>query len=320
MDELNDTPLSHNLTSIREFIILGLPGSKKLQPLLFSTLYAVYVLTVFENVVIILIIWHERNLHTPMYFFLGHFSFLEIWYTTNIVPKMLACLVPGGNIISFDGCIVQLFFFFFLSSTECCLLAVMALDRYLAICNPLRYAPLMNRRVCYQLVIGSWVGGFVTTFAPIFLISRLDFCRSNVIDHFYCDAPPLLKLSCSSTTLNDLLDFICASAVIVSSFMITLVSYIHIISTVMKVPSSKGKRKAFSTCASHLAVVIIYYGSVTFMYVRPKVSYAFDLSKMLAVFYTVVTPLLNPVIYCFRNKDVKNALRKVFCHRSSSEK
>ncbi|XP_069098188.1 olfactory receptor 6B1-like [Pleurodeles waltl] len=302
-----------NQTVPTEFIILGFPQSRNLQPLIFSLLFMDYLLTACENAVIIFIICKDRKLHTPMYFFLGYFSLLEMCCISVTVPKMLACLLSGGNAISFGGCIAQLFFFFFLSSTECILFTEMAFDRYLAICNPLRYSSIMSRRLCFQLVMLSWIGGFITTFIPIFLISRLYFCGLNIINHFFCDAPPLLNLSCSTVALNNIINLICSSLVIVSSVLIILVSYIYIISAVLKVPSTKGKRKAFSTCASHLTVVFIYYGTVSFMYVRPKASDAFDSSKIVAVFYTLVTPLLNPFIYCFRNNDVKKNLKNLLC-------
>ncbi|XP_029435434.1 olfactory receptor 6N1-like [Rhinatrema bivittatum] len=303
--------VARNHTLVTEFIILGFPSLKTLHPLPFLLLLIMYLLTVLGNIVIITVVWIEARLHTPMYFYIGNFSFLEIWYTTVIVPKMLQNILTGNNIISFFGCIFQLFFFFFLSSTECFLLVAMAYDRYLAICNPLRYSTLMNPRVCVLLVLIAWMGGFLSTFIPILLLSQLPFCGPNVINHFFCDAPPLLKLSCADTYLNDLLDFVCASAIIVTSFTLILISYIYIIITISKIPSVQGKKRAFSTCASHLIVVVIYYGTVTFMYVRPKVSFSFDLNKVVAVFYTVFTPILNPVIYCLRNKEVKKSLSQV---------
>ncbi|XP_077136800.1 olfactory receptor 6B9-like [Ranitomeya variabilis] len=301
--------VAHNESLTLEFMILGFPGSSGLQYFFFTLLLDSYLLTLLSNIMIILITWKEACLQTPMYFFLRNFSFLEVCYITVTVPKILATITVHGRFISFIGCMTQLFFFFFLSSTECFLLGVMAFDRYLAICHPLQYPSLMTASFCRNLTIASWIVGFTTTFPPILLISRLTFC-SNIVNHFFCDAPPLLKISCIDTFLNDLLDFICASIVIVTSFAVTLFSYVYIIITVLKIPTTKGKRKAFSTCGSHLTVVLIYYGTVIFMYVRPKVGFTFTLNRVVSVFYVVVTPILNPIIYCLRNKEVKESVKK----------
>ncbi|KAM3936470.1 olfactory receptor 6B1-like [Leptodactylus fuscus] len=301
--------VANNESQMMGFMIVGFPGSTGLQYLFFTLLLFSYLLTLLSNITIIIITWHERCLQTPMYFYLRSFSFLEVCYITVTVPKTLATITIDGRFISFTGCITQLFFFFFLSSTECFLLGVMAFDRYLAICYPLRYSSLMTISLCRNLNISSWLVGFATTFPPIFLISQLPFC-SNFVNHFFCDAPPLLKISCVDTSLNDLLDFLCASTVIVTSFNITLFSYACIIVAVLKIPTTEGRKKAFSTCGSHLTVVLIYYGTVIFMYVRPKVGFTFTLNRVVSVFYVVVTPILNPVIYCLRNKEVKKSFKK----------
>ncbi|XP_063312505.1 olfactory receptor 6B1-like [Pelobates fuscus] len=299
-----------NGSLVKEFIILGFPGSHPFQCFLFLLLFITYLITLLSNTGIIILICRERSLHTPMYYYLCVFALLETFYVSVIVPKILATITPHGRIISFLCCITQLFFFFFLSSTECFLLGVMAFDRYLAICYPLRYSSLMNSNMCRNLTLSSWCGGFVTIFPSIVLISQLPFCGSNFINHFFCDSPPVLQLSCADTYLIDLLDFICSSMVIVSSFSITLISYLYIIVAVLKIPTTKGRTKAFSTCGSHLIVVLVYYGTVTFMYVRPKVGYTFTLNRVIAVFYTVITPILNPIIYCLRNKEVIKAFKK----------
>ncbi|KAM8960698.1 olfactory receptor 6F1-like [Pelodytes ibericus] len=301
-----------NGSLVKEFIILGFPGSPPLQYLLFVVLLITYLITLISNFTIIVLIYRERSLHTPMYFYLRNFFFLEICYISVTVPKILVTITPNGRLISFPSCVMQLFFFFYLSSTECFLLGVMAFDRYLAICHPLRYPAVMDSCMCRNLMIGSWIGGFVTTFPPILLISQLPFCKSHFINHFFCDAPPLLQISCADTYLNDLLDFICSSVVIVTSFIVTFISYIYIIVTVLKIPTTKGRAKAFSTCGSHLIVVLVYYGTVIFMYVRPKAGFTFSLNRVVAVFYTVITPIANPIIYCLRNKEMKKACLKNF--------
>lgn len=298
-----------NYSQLNEFIILGFPGSLSLQYFCFLLLLITYVLTLISNFVIIIITSVERRLHTPMYFYLRNLSFLEICYVSVTVPKILTTISSDGRYIFFTGCIIQMFFFFFLGSTECFLFGIMAYDRYLAICHPLRYTTLMNNTMCYGLSICSIIGGFVTTFPPIVLISQLPFCRSNIINHFFCDSPPLLQLSCADTYLIDMLDFFCASFVALSSFLVTLISYFYILAKVLRIPA-KSRSKTISTCCAHLIVVFIYYSTVIFMYVRPKVSYAFTLNRVVAIFYTVITPILNPIIYCLRNKEVKNSIKK----------
>ncbi|XP_018417193.1 PREDICTED: olfactory receptor 6B1-like [Nanorana parkeri] len=298
-----------NQSKLVEFIILGFPGSLSLQYVCFLLLLITYLLTLISNCVIIIITWTERRLHTPMYFYLRNLSFLEICYVSVIVPKILTTITSNGRYISFHGCIIQMLFFFFLGSTECCLFGVMAYDRYLAICHPLRYTTLMNTTMCYSLSICSVIGGFLTTFPPILLISQLPFCGSNIINHFFCDSPPILQLSCADTYLIDKMDFLFASLVSLLSFSVTLISYFYIFVKVLHIPANS-RRKTFSTCSSHLIVVFIYYSTVIFMYVRPKVSFTFTLNRVVAVFYTVITPILNPIIYCLRNEEVKNSIKK----------
>ncbi|XP_075424095.1 olfactory receptor 6P1-like [Ascaphus truei] len=309
-----------NVSLVMEFILLGFPGTPPLQHFFFLLLLITYLITLLSNIMIMIIIWREECLHTPMYYYLRNFSFLEVCYVSVTVPKILVTITSQGRMISFASCITQLFFFFFLSSTECFLLAVMAFDRYLAICYPLRYPALMNSYICLRLTMCAWLGGFITTFPPILLVSQLPLCKSNLINHFFCDAPPLLKLSCRDTYLNDILNFICSSLVILTSFLVILISYLYIIATIIKIPTIKGKRKAFSTCGSHLIVVLIYYGTVISMYVRPSAGFTFSLNRIVSVFYTVITPILNPIIYCLRNKEVKEALGKTFCYQSTSQK
>ncbi|XP_048372511.1 olfactory receptor 6F1-like [Sphaerodactylus townsendi] len=302
-----------NITTVTHFIILGFPTLKKLQLLLFVVGLTVYILTLCGHLIIITIVRTDQRLHTPMYFFLSNFSFLEIWYTSNIVPKMLEVFLDKDKTITYTGCITQLYFLITFGTAECFILAIMAYDRYLAICNPLRYPTLMNNKVCLQLAVCAWVGAFIINIPPLVSLCQLPFCGPNEINHFFCDAPPLLKLSCIKPHAAELSNFIVATSVIVSSFLLILVSYIFIIITVLKIPSSSGRQKAFSTCGSHLAVVMIFYGTLMFMYVRPTSNFSVDsvnFNKVVSMFYTVITPLLNPIIYCLRNKEVKEALQK----------
>uniref|UniRef100_A0A8C3XSB1 Olfactory receptor n=1 Tax=Chelydra serpentina TaxID=8475 RepID=A0A8C3XSB1_CHESE len=303
-----------NQTEVTEFILMGFSASPELQWILFVMFLIIYLLTIVTNTSIIAIVRSCPSLHCPMYVLLSNLSFLEIWYTSVMVPKMLAGLLS----ISYAGCITQLYFLITLGTAECFILAIMAYDRYLAICNPLRYPILMNNRVCVRLAICSWVGAFIVNVPPLVSLCKLPFCGPNEINHFFCDAPPLLKLSCRDPREAETVNFIVATSVIVSSFLLIVVSYILIIVTILKIPSALGRRKAFSTCGCHLAVVAIFYGTLMFMYVRPTSSYSNDsvnFNKLVSMFYTVVTPMLNPIIYCLRNKEVKESLRKAVMGR-----
>ncbi|XP_054849868.1 olfactory receptor 6-like [Eublepharis macularius] len=305
--------VSENTTIVTHFIILGFPGLKKLQLLAFTVGLIVYILTFCGHFIIITIVRIEQRLHTPMYFFLSNFSFLEIWYSSNIVPKMLEVFLDKNTSITYAGCITQLYIFITLGTAECFILAIMAYDRYLAICNPLRYPTLMTNKLSLQLALCSWVGAVIINIPPLVSICRLPFCGPNEINHFFCDVPPLLKLSCLNPHEAELSSFMVATSVIVTSFFLILVSYIFIIITVLKIPSSAGRQKAFSTCGSHLAVVTIFYSTLMFMYVRPTSNFSVDsvnFNKVISMFYTVITPMLNPIIYCLRNKEVKDALWK----------
>ncbi|XP_075866482.1 olfactory receptor 226-like [Microcebus murinus] len=296
---------------VTEFVLLGFPELCHLRGLLFGLFFTIYVVTVLENLVIVGTIRASSQLHTPMYFFLANLSVLEILYTSVTVPKLLAGLLAQVSTISFPGCLTQLFLFLSLASSECFLLATMACDRYLAICRPLHYPAIMESRVCLHLALSAWLGGFLASFVSTALISRLTFCGPNVLNHFFCDISPLLRLSCSDTTAIEMLDFVAALAVLATSLLVTAASYARILATVLRIPSGAGRRKAFSTCASHLAVVAIFYTTTTFMYARPHAISSFDLNKLVSVVYSVVTPLLNPVIYCLRNRDIREALAKL---------
>ena len=300
-----------NQTRVTEFIFLGFSGVLYLRLALFVIFLTVYLLSLMGNTLIIFIVLMDSTLQTPMYIFLGNLSFLEIWYTTVTVPKLLATCLSQVVTISVSGCIMQYYFFFSMGATECILLAVMAYDRYLAICSPLRYSFLMNFQVCLQFSAGSWIGGFIAPVLPTVLVSYLNFCGSQKINHFFCDSEPIFQLSCSDTFLVEALGYTCTSVVILSSFLLTMSSYGNIVVTIIKLSSREARKKTFSTCASHLTVVTIYYGTIIFAYVRPPAKHNFTMGKVVSVFYCVVTPLLNPLVYILRNKDVKKAFRKV---------
>ncbi|XP_014465252.1 olfactory receptor 6F1-like [Alligator mississippiensis] len=301
-----------NETTVMEFILLGFPGSLSLQISIFMLFLLMYILTVIGNMAIITLVITNHRLHTPMYFFLCNLSFLEIWYTTASVPKTLAIILGKSRTISFHGCLLQLYLIFSFGCTEHFLLAVMAYDRYLAICHPLRYSSIMNNTLSTQLAITCWVGGFLVVLVPIFLISRLFFCGPNVINHFWCNMDSWIVLSCTDTHKVETIAFIIAAFVILGSCMITLLSYIYIISTIVRIPSAKGRQKAFSTCSSHLSVVIIWYGSTIFLFVKPSARSSLELTKIVTILNTIVTPLLNPFIYALRNREVKEAFCNVF--------
>ncbi|NWW54976.1 OR6Y1 protein, partial [Pedionomus torquatus] len=301
-----------NGTSVMYFILLGFHTTAELQLLLFSALLLTYLLTVLENSLIIFIIRTNHSLQNPMYFFLGNLSFLEIWYVSVIEPRMLIDLLSQNKYISFQGCMTQLYFFVTFVCTEYILLAVMAYDRFLAICKPLRYSLIMNHQFCTQLTAGSWVCGFITSSIKLSVIAKLSFCDVDKINHYFCDISPLLNISCSDSSLAELVDFILALMVIMVPLCAVVTSYICILFTVLKIPSSQGREKAFSTCSSHLTVVILFYSTTLFTYAHPKAMYTYKANKLVSVLYTVVVPLLNPLIYCLKNKEVRFALRKTF--------
>ncbi|NXX50330.1 OLF6 protein, partial [Tricholaema leucomelas] len=301
-----------NSTKFQEFILLGFPTVMELQMLLFVIFLVAFMLTILENILIIVLIKVNHHLHKPMYFFLSNLSFLEAWYVSVTVPKMLVNFFMEIKKISFGGCMTQLYFFSSLICTECVLLAVMAYDRYVAICNPLRYLVIMNHHLCLQLATCCWITGFLASILKVFFISQLSFCDSNIINHFFCDISPLLNLSCADMTMAEIVDFILALLILLIPLSITIMSYICIISTILNIPTAQGRKKAFSTCVSHITVIIIFYSATLFMYARPKRIHPFDLNKLVSIVYTVVTPMLNPFIYCLRNQEVKGALKKAF--------
>ncbi|XP_056428446.1 olfactory receptor 6B1-like [Hyla sarda] len=301
-----------NLTKpLSNFIIIGFPSSNPVQILLFFIFLFMYILTTVENVLVIVIIWNSRNLHKPMYFFLGNLSFLETWYVTVTVPKLLSIFLTKSKQITFNACMTQLFFFLFLGSTECVALTVMAFDRYVAICNPLHYVTIMNWHFCFALASGTWITGFVISILKIYFISQLTFCQSNVVNHFYCDVSPVLNLVCTDRQQTEVVDFILALLILLVPLLLTCFSYMCILATIIQIPHSNGRKKAFSTCASHLVVVVIFFSTTLFMYARPSRAQSVNSNKLVSVVYTVVTPFLNPIIYCLRNKEVKEAVYKL---------
>ncbi|XP_039357752.1 olfactory receptor 1020-like [Mauremys reevesii] len=299
-----------NQTAVTEFILLGFGDLPDLQILLFLMFLVIYMATVTGNILIIALVVADQHLHTPMYFFLGNLSCLETCYTSTILPRMLVSLLTGDKTISFNGCFSQLYFFSALVGTECYLLAAMSYDRYLAICKPLHYSALMNTRFCLQLAAGSWLNGCLATAIFILFMSHLIFCGPNEIDHFYCDLIPLIKLSCSDTHLTVLLNFVLSCVFTLPPFLLTLTSYVCILTTILTIPSTTGRQKAFSTCSSHLIVVTIFYGTLMIVYLLPKHDTFSFLNKVLSLCYTVLTPLVNPLIYSLRNREVKEALSK----------
>ncbi|KAG8541146.1 hypothetical protein GDO81_027680 [Engystomops pustulosus] len=303
---------SRNVTQIvSTFIIIGFPSSRSLQILFFFLFLIMYILTTVENLLVITIIWKSRNLHKPMYFFLGNLSFLEAWYVTVTVPKLLCIFISDNKQITFTACMTQLFFFLFLGCTECVLLTVMAFDRYVAICNPLHYVTKMNWHFCFVLAVCTWITGFVIAIIKIYFISQLTFCHSNLINHFYCDVSPILNLACTDMKQTEVVDFVLALIILLVPLLLTCLSYLCILITIFRIPHSSGRKKAFSTCGSHLVVVIILYSTTLFMYARPSRAQSINSNKLVSVVYTVVTPFLNPIIYCLRNKEVKAAVYKL---------
>ncbi|XP_023559931.1 olfactory receptor 11G2-like isoform X1 [Octodon degus] len=301
---------STNSSTITGFILLGFTCPRERQILLFVLFSAVYLLTLMGNASIICAVRWDQRLHTPMYILLANFSFLEIWYVTSTVPNMLVNFLSDSKVISFSGCFLQFYFFFSLGSTECFFLAVMAFDRYLAICRPLHYPSIMTRPLCTNLIVSCWVLGFLWFPVPIIIISQMSFCGPRIIDHFLCDPGPLLALACTKAPVIELVISILNSPAMVILLLFIMGSYALVLKAVLKVPSATGKKKAFNTCGSHLVVVSLFYGSVLVMYGSSTSDHAAGIQKIVTLFYSVLTPLLNPVIYSLRNQDMKKALQK----------
>ncbi|XP_044927732.1 olfactory receptor 6C1-like [Mustela putorius furo] len=297
-----------NHTEITKFILLGLSDDPQLQGVTTDFLLITYMLSITGNLTTITLTLLDSHLQTPMYFFLRNFSLLEVSFTTVSIPKFLGTLITGDKTISFNDCIAQLFFFILLGVTEFCLLATMSYDHYIAICKPLHYMTIMNPRVCKLLLFASWLASFLIIFPSLMLFIQLDYCKSNVIDHFTCDYFPLQHLSCSDTKFLETVGFSCAVFTLLFTLALIILSYIYIISTILRLPSASQRTKSFSTCSSHMIVISISYGSCIFMYINPAAKYRVSLSKGVAVLNTLVAaPILNPFLYSLRNQQVKRA-------------
>ncbi|KAM5229455.1 LOW QUALITY PROTEIN: olfactory receptor 9S13-like [Ctenodactylus gundi] len=295
---------------LREFVLVGFGGGVETQALLFAVFLALYVVTVLGNLTMVMVITLDARLHSPMYFFLKNLSFLDLCYSSVIAPNALANFFSSPKVISFAGCATQFFFFSLLVTTEGFLLAVMAYDRFVAICSPLRYSVTMCPTKCTLLVLGTYCGGCLNSIVQTSLTFQLPFCSSNHINHFFCDVPPLLRLACADTTLNELVMFGICGLIIVGTTLVVLISYGYITVTILRMRSGSGRHKVFSTCGSHMTAVSLFYGTVFVMY-APGAVESMEQGKVVSVFYTLVIPMLNPLIYSLRNKDVKDALRRL---------
>nr|XP_033779222.1 olfactory receptor 13F1-like [Geotrypetes seraphini] len=299
-----------NHTSVTEFLILGFPEFPELQLPLFVLFLLLYLMAVLANLLVICIICADQHLHTPMYFFLANLSALDVFSLTSIVPKLLAILLTKKHNISFVGCIIQMYCYSVCATTEFSLLTAMSYDRYIAICNPLHYLNIINKRVCAVLAAASWSAGLVETLPYYIAISQFSFCNSNVLNHFFCEVAAVVKLSCSDTSIFQTMNYILGIFLLFLPFLLTLTSYVFIISTILKIRSSKGKSKAFSTCSSHLTVILLAYGTMIGVYIRPGSVDSADQNKLPIAMYLVILPLLNPVIYSLRSRELKVALKK----------
>ncbi|XP_032755243.1 olfactory receptor 5AC1-like [Rattus rattus] len=300
-----------NRTLVTEFVLRGITDLPELQVPLFLVFFLIYVTTMVGNLGLILLIWKDSHLHTPMYYFLGSLAFADACTSSSVTPRMLVNILDNGKMISLFECMAQYYVFGSSATTECFLLVAMAYDRYVAICNPLLYLVVMSNRVCTCLISGSYIIGFLHPLVHVGLLFRLTFCKSNVIDHFYCEILPLYTISCTDPSINAFVVFIFAAVIQAITFMSIAVSYAHVLFSILKTKSQKSRRKAFSTCSAHLLSVSLFYGTLFFMYVSPGSGPSKYKNKMYSLFYTIVIPLLNPFIYSLRNKEVLGALRKI---------
>ncbi|EHA98306.1 Olfactory receptor 5B17 [Heterocephalus glaber] len=299
-----------NTTGLSAFILLGLTSAPDLQLPLFAVFLLIYLVTLTGNLGMIVVSLLDPRLHTPMYFFLSNLSLVDFCYSSTVTPKLLAGLLTDDKLISYYACAAQMFFFVLFATVENYLLAAMAYDRFAAVCKPLHYPAIMTRKVCARLAIGSYVSGFLTAAIDIGDTFCLPFCMTNVVHHFFCDIPAVMTLACSDKHINELILFFISSFNIFFALLIILICYLLVLTTVMKMHSGKGYQKALFTCASHLLAISLFYGTVIFMYLQPSSGHSMDTDKMASVFYTMVIPMLSPMIYSLRNKEVKSALKK----------
>nr|XP_012599613.1 olfactory receptor 502-like [Microcebus murinus] len=304
-----DYQVDMNHTAVREFILLRLTDDPVLRIVLFMIILCIYLVTISGNLSTIILIRISSQLHHPMYFFLSHLASADIGYSSSVTPNMLVNFLVERNTISYLGCTIQLFSGVFFGTAECFLLAVMAYDRFVAICNPLLYSTKMSTQVCVQLLVVAYTGSFLNACSFTFSFLSLSFCGLNQVNHFFCDFAPLIELSCFDTSVPAAVPSFTAGSIIVVTVLVIAVSYIYILITILKMRSTEGRHKAFSTCTSHLTVVTLFFGTITFIYVMPKSSYSTDQNKVVSVFYIVVIPMLNPLIYSIRNKEIKGALK-----------
>ncbi|XP_007538539.1 olfactory receptor 2G3 [Erinaceus europaeus] len=300
-----------NESSLMGFVLLGFSDHPHLEAMLFLFVLFFYLLTLIGNFTIILVSYLDAHLHTPMYFFLSNLSLLDLCFSTSLAPQTLVNLRGPEKTITYGGCVAQLYISLALGSTECILLAVMALDRYVAVCKPLHYVVIMNPRLCQQLASVSWLSGLANSLIHATFTLQLPFCGNHRLNHFICEVPALLKLACADTTVNELVLFTVSILFLLLPPALILVSYGFITQAVLRIKSAEVRHKAFNTCSSHLTVVVIFYGTSIYMYLQPSDSYSQDRGKFISLFYTIVTPTLNPIIYTLRNKDVKEALKRL---------
>ncbi|XP_069806001.1 olfactory receptor-like protein OLF3 isoform X2 [Dendropsophus ebraccatus] len=306
-----------NNTDAFRFILIGLSTDPYLQIFYYILFLLMYMATVLGNILIIIVVRVDTRLRTPMYFFLSNLSFIDLCFSSTIVPKLLINTLAEDKSISFLGCATQMYFHLALGGTECIILAIMAYDRYVAICNPLRYNNIMSMRICIQLAVGTWCANFLNSVSHAFFTFHLPFCRTQHVDHYFCEMPPLFRLSCKDTLMNEIAVYVSGGLVALLAFVLTIMSYVQIISTILKIRSTTGRHKAFSTCGSHLTVVFLYYGTIVFIYMRPRNSYSPERDRAVSILYTVVTPMVNPIIYSIRNKEVKGSLKKLLTPKTN---
>ena len=307
-----------NESSFTGFILLGFSDRLQLEPVLFVVLLIFYIFTLLGNTTIIALSYLDPRLHTPMYFFLSNLSFLDMCYTTSIVPQLLFNLSRADKSISFGGCVVQMYISLALGCTECILLGVMAFDRYAAVCRPLHYTVIMHPRLCALMASASWITGFVNSLLQTVLIFLLPRCGRNKLDHFFCEIPPFLKLACVDTTMNVYVTFFGSVIILLTPVSLIMFSYGRIVRAVLRIKSTAGQRKAFGTCGSHLTVVSLFFGTAIYVYFQPSNSDSQDQDKFMSLFYTVIIPMTNPLLYTLRNRDVKGAMKKVLWKDSDS--